>query len=147
MTGTFVMSFDPFHDLQRRVTDALQASVRLCQEKRALLRRYGRTGGRQPPDVCGWIPIHRYLTDALGALDAGFDEPEWRLVRSRLIREGTCACVHVRMRQFEPLRASLQAMSTDAMQLPITGERGGEVLRVRRLIRLALSHAVPDRVP
>jgi hypothetical protein len=134
------MAADAFKDLQRRVFDAVRTSVKLREERRR--RPAARPfDGAPPAGDCDWPRIHRYLTQVLAALDSGFAGPERRLVRSRLIREATCACVYVRMQQIEPLRVSLQAMLGDAMRLPLAGEDGQKMLELRRLIRLALVHA------
>lgn len=138
------MAEDSFKDLQRRVADALGLNAELRHDLRRLLGMRGKEpGGALAPESSDWPRIHRYLREALSALDAGFADPEWGLVRSRLIREGTCACVHVRLRQTQPLRACLQSMMADALRLPAAGNDASAVIALRRVVRLALSATAP----
>jgi hypothetical protein len=133
------MAGDSFRDLQRRVADALGFNAKIRRETRRLLRLRGNAGGGTPPPaVSDWPRIHRHLTDALGTLHDQFEDSETGLVRSRLLREGTHACVHVRLRETQPLRVCLQAMTADAMRLPTAGPDAAAVIRLRRAVRLAL---------
>lgn len=87
---------------------------------------------------------HGFLKDALAVLDRAFRAPDLRERRGRLIEHGTSACAHARLGQHRAMRADLQAMLTDALQLPPDGPEGQETLRLRRMLRLALAEPQED---
>ena len=85
------------------------------------------------------------LQAALALLDVEFRAPAMRAQRSRLIERGTIADANARLLRHRDMRADLQGMLADALAIPLEGPDERSVLRLRRLIRAALSkEAEPD---
>ena len=89
--------------------------------------------------------VHELLRHAMALLDAGFRAPELRAQRARLIERGTIACVNARLLRHGDMRADLQGMLSDALEMPAEPPDETSTLRLRRLIRQALAdNAGPD---
>lgn len=88
---------------------------------------------------------HELLQAAMILLDADFRGPELRAQRAKMIERGTIACANARLRRHDAMRADLQVMLDDALELPAGRADETSVLRLQRLLRTALSmDAEPD---